>query len=341
MRKPMVPVEKTVHANDPASYLANNVVIDPSTNLESSFQALATAVVPKFADGCVVDLCHGPNHLLRVGVAHVNPEKGRILRGLMEKFHGHELLTSRDGVTQQRASPPDSYRPIRTRNPLRAPARRIPRGNCELRIAIADSRAAHDGQGMRGHCGFSHDDRLEKKLHHEDLPMAIELACKATVAPSERKSRFEEAREAIRTRDEFLSIASHELKTPITAMKLRTEFALRHLQAKDSEAETQNFYKNFLASTNRQLDQLCSLVDTMLDISRIAHGKLTLEKRPVNLAHLIRDILERSADQLHSSGSCYRVSEKKSAIGNWDPVRIEQLLTNLITNAMKYGRETR
>jgi signal transduction histidine kinase len=329
---------KTKSVNDPVSYLSRNIAVDPSSNLESSFQALANAVVPKFADGCVVDLRRKPDKLLRVGVAHVCPFKREILKTLMETYpidmrsplpamallnQGHPLLIQIDeyGLETLCGLRPAGYREEILKFGLRS-----------LIVAplMMDS-------GCVGIVVFLTMTESQRSFTHEDLPMALELARKASVA-LENAKLFEEAREAVQARDEFLSIASHELKTPITAMKLRTELALRRMQINDPETRQEDFFKNFLCSTNRQLDQLTSLVDTMLDISRIVHGKLTLEKKPVNLATLIRDILERSEDQFHSSGSRYNITEKKLAVGNWDPLKIEQVLTNLITNAMKYGR---
>jgi signal transduction histidine kinase len=329
--------QKVNHASDPVAYLTRNSALDPSTNLESSFQALANAVVPKFADGCVVDLRREANKVLRVGVAHKDPTRVSILRELMEKYpidinsphpemlllqKGHPLLIPIDqyGLETLCAVRPPGYREQIVKFGLRS-----------LIVAplIVDS-------GCVGIVVFLNMIDSNRTFTHEDLPMAIELACKASVA-LENAKLFEEAREAVRARDEFLSIASHELKTPITAMKLRTELELRRLQFGDPETTNCDYLRKFLSSTNRQLDQLSSLVDTMLDISKIVHGKLTLEKRAVNLSDLIHDLLERSEDQFQSSGSSYHVHEKRRAIGNWDPVKIEQLLINLITNAMKYG----
>lgn len=324
-------------ASDPVSYLSRNSALDPSSNLESSFQALANAVVPTFADGCMVDLRRKSDKLLRVGVAHIDPAKREILKELMEKYpidmssslpamsllnQGHPLLIPIDenGLETLCALRPPGYREEIINFGL----------NC-LIVAplIMDS-------GCVGIVVFLTMKESKRIFTHQDLPIALELARKASVA-LENAKLFEEAREAIRSRDEFLSVASHELKTPITAMKLRTELALRRIQSNDSATCNTDFFQNFLSSTNRQLDQLTSLVDTMLDISKIVHGKLTFKKRPVDLAELIHDVLERSEDQFCSSGSVYEITEKKLAIGMWDPVKIEQVLINLISNAMKYG----
>jgi signal transduction histidine kinase len=75
----------------------------------------------------------------------------------------------------------------------------------------------------------------------------------------------------------------------------------------------------------------------MLDISRISLGKLFLQLEEVDIGELVRDVIDRFDEQIKATGSSYRLIVEGSVVGCWDHYRIEQVVTNLITNAMKYG----
>jgi signal transduction histidine kinase len=138
--------------------------------------------------------------------------------------------------------------------------------------------------------------------------------------------------------DEFLSIASHELKTPLTALKLHTEFQLRRFETDDPTINTESF-RNFLRATQRQIDQLAHLIENMLDTSRMGHGKLHLQREPLSLTELATEILESSALQIQAAGCSYMISADGPARGYWDRHRLHQVITNLVGNAVKYGNK--
>ena len=133
--------------------------------------------------------------------------------------------------------------------------------------------------------------------------------------------------EALKVRDEFLSIASHELKTPLTALKLEGQMQ-EHLAVKRNDEGSRKVFGKVVKLVGR-LDRL---VEDMLDISRIQTGKLTLRKEDVNLPGIIRELIERTPmeGQLTYSGP----DELRA---NVDVLRFEQVLTNLYQNARKYA----
>lgn len=134
-----------------------------------------------------------------------------------------------------------------------------------------------------------------------------------------------ELRSAVRARDEFLGIASHELKTPLTSLRLQIQMAQRGLTPADPD------------KLIKQANRLARLVDDMLDISRINAGKLVLDPAPADLSALVNDVLDRFQPQLAAAGSSVRRDLAPGLVGAWDAYRLEQVLTNLITNAMKYA----
>ena len=152
------------------------------------------------------------------------------------------------------------------------------------------------------------------------------------------EGRVKEAREAIRTRDEFLSIASHELRTPLTSLVLQ----LQGLQNVLHEAKTDSLNGRHTEKIDKAVkatDRLTALVDSLLDVSRIATGRLELQPEECDLVRVTRDTVEWASDAARHGGSEIRcvVEGPGSLAGHWDRARLEQVLENLLSNAIKYG----
>lgn len=158
-----------------------------------------------------------------------------------------------------------------------------------------------------------------------------------TVKDITEKKKIElELRKAISARDEFVSISSHELKTPLTSLKLKTQFFLRKLN-QNKEISLEEIYK-FSDGLEQQISRLTRLVDDMLDISRLRSGKFNLSKQKTNFCQLVSEVLERIKPQFIEAGYQEPVLKNlNEAYGFWDPLRIEQVISNLLTNAIRYG----
>jgi PAS domain S-box-containing protein len=144
---------------------------------------------------------------------------------------------------------------------------------------------------------------------------------------------------AIRARDEFLSIASHELKTPLTSLMMQVQLRARALARGKLSDFAPEVLARTLPSDVRQVDRLTRLVDDILDVSRISTGRFMLSfGEPVDLAASVRDVLERSAAALATAGCAATLDAPEPVRGRWDRGRIEQVVLNLLTNAWKYGR---
>lgn len=149
------------------------------------------------------------------------------------------------------------------------------------------------------------------------------------------------AEEATRQRDEFLSIASHELKTPLTSLKMYTQAAVRRAaRAVDSQDPvtllgTLDVYREALRRIARQIDRLELLVNDLLDVARIEAGKLQLRQGPCDLVEICAQAAE---EQRQSTGrSIEETLPEHPVMINADPDRIGQVVTNLLTNALKYS----
>jgi PAS domain S-box-containing protein len=141
---------------------------------------------------------------------------------------------------------------------------------------------------------------------------------------------IEESKQAVFARDEFLSIASHELRTPLTALKLRLQSVLH---ARDLPEKTQRR----LESAAHQTERLERLIDNLLDVSRITTGHLELSPESFDLVELAQDVTERFREQAASGGTRLALHAPDPCLGSWDRLRLEQVATNLLSNALKFG----
>lgn len=147
---------------------------------------------------------------------------------------------------------------------------------------------------------------------------------------SEIKRVTDNLRNALNARDEFLIIASHELKTPITSLKLRLQIMQRHFSVDEKMT-------NEIGVVVNQVNQLTKLINSILDVARIQSGKLILELAHVNLAEAVTEMLKQFAEQLANSNCQVEVKISPEITGLWDEDRIELVLTNLLSNSIKYA----
>jgi signal transduction histidine kinase len=146
---------------------------------------------------------------------------------------------------------------------------------------------------------------------------------------------YSEATQAVQLRDTFLSVASHELKTPLTSIYLQFEILKRSTLKTDDDARTHNLFERFQS----QLERLTRLIDELLDVSSIASGKMSLHPEKIELEKLVSDICANFEIEALQKGSPISLVIKQSVSGVWDVNRVEQVVMNLVSNAIKYGNK--
>jgi two-component system sensor kinase FixL len=149
-----------------------------------------------------------------------------------------------------------------------------------------------------------------------------------------RADLWRKAREEVRERDEFLSIASHELRTPVTALQLQLQLLRR--SAERAAEDLPRLLGAKVETLERQTRRISALVDELLDVSRMRLGKLDLRYEELDLAEVAREAVAHLQAELTRSGSLLRV-DLSPAPGRWDRLRLEQVITNLLVNAAKFG----
>ena len=149
---------------------------------------------------------------------------------------------------------------------------------------------------------------------------------------AERERLLAETRKAVEIRDAFLSVAGHEFRTPLAALSLTF-----HNWSVRARAEKDERTLERIGKAQQQVARLTRLTEDLLDIGRISAGELALQKAPTDLAAVVRDVAERLDESAARTGARLEIESSGPVIGDWDRSRLDQVVTNLLTNAVKFG----
>ncbi|WP_267145431.1 sensor histidine kinase [Myxococcus guangdongensis] len=166
----------------------------------------------------------------------------------------------------------------------------------------------------------------------EERALLESLAARAALAIEDARL-YGAATQAVKARDELLSVAGHELKSPLNALQLQIHLLAR--MAKDAMSASGLAERAEKAARAGQ--RLGLLIDDLLDVSRISAGRLSLNREELDLAALTRELVSRMSEELARAGSEVRLVADVEVLGHWDKLRLEQVLVNLLSNAAKYG----
>lgn len=143
----------------------------------------------------------------------------------------------------------------------------------------------------------------------------------------------EQMEAAIQDRDEFLSLAAHELRTPVTALQLQ----IQHLIYGPLSALLTERVLSRVKTAERSVGRIVDLVNVMLDISRLTSGHTNIKLEQADLTEIVREVAKRFEEQARASGSEISLHLATSVCGSWDVARTQQIVSNLLSNALKYG----
>jgi signal transduction histidine kinase len=308
-----------------AEYLRRfTAALASSLDVEETLGTAAGLVVPALGDFCFFDVRMPDGEVRRVARAHESPERQRLLDGT--RWEASETPET-SGCALQTGAP--VFLPRIDEAWMRGVAR-SPEHLALLRAlgpCSGMSVPLRTKERVLGALTLFHA-QSGRHYTEEDLELAVELGRSAAVA-LENAQLFHQAREAIRLRDDFLAIASHELNTPITALKLHLTRLGKTTQEADTRARVE--------AAGRQVNRLGKLVHELLDVSRISQGRLRLECEELDLVALCREVLGRQGDELVRACTAVHLLEAGPVVGRWDRSRVEQVVTNLVSNAVKYG----
>lgn len=149
-----------------------------------------------------------------------------------------------------------------------------------------------------------------------------------------------ELEQAVRMRDDFMSIVAHEVRTPLNGLILETQLRKMHLARDNAAAFTLDKMQAMVDRDERQIKSLIRLIEDMLDVSRIRTGKLSIRPTRFDLSALVRGLLQNFAPQIDAAESSVSLDAEQPVEGHWDEFRIEQVISNLLTNALRYGAKS-
>jgi signal transduction histidine kinase/DNA-binding response OmpR family regulator len=283
-------------------------VLSTSLDIEQTLDAVVRMTLTVFADWCAVDLIDADGATSLRAVAHGDPvdeafwshfseRAGEIfgVRGVVE--------ANRASLVQRAADLDDAGKGIGIHSWMCLPLRR-PEGVIGA-LSLASTKPG-------------------RAYSAAELAFAEEVAIRVAMAV-ENAELYKRAQIAIRIREDFVSIASHELKTPLTPLKLQLASLQRRLP------EDRKALMDRLALADRQVDKIDELVSQLLDVSKIAAGRFELQPQWVDLRRIVERVIER-----FTTNATVRL-RGEGARAFLDPFRVEQLVTNLVSNAVKYG----
>ena len=146
-----------------------------------------------------------------------------------------------------------------------------------------------------------------------------------------------ELEQAVRMRDDFMSIVAHEVRTPLNGLILETQLRKMHLARDNAAAFTLDKMHAMVDRDERQIKSLIRLIEDMLDVSRIRTGKLSIRPNRFDLSQLVANLLQNFAQQIEAAETEVSFTAPEPVEGHWDEFRIEQVVSNLLTNALRYG----
>lgn len=320
-----------------------SAVLSSSLDYESTLQSVAHFAVPFLADYCVIDVMQREGALQRVTIAAGTPEREKLLRDLMARYPpgseamGGQVLQSglprtmwemADEPLAQAGNDPDLGRLLRELEPrsfMIFPM--IARGRTVGVISLGLAEAS-------------------RRYDQETLAAAEDLARRAAYAVDNARLYYE-SQAALSARDQFLSSASHEVRTPLTVIQGYTQLLLQDVEGAQAEITAASDHEDGkllrgLKNIEYSAGRLATLMSDLLDVTRLPTNGITLSRERLNLSELLMSVVDsvRAQKELlrRSSSMELRVQLPEDEVsGEWDRVRLEQVLTNLVDNAVKYS----
>jgi signal transduction histidine kinase/FixJ family two-component response regulator len=303
-----------------------------SLNYDETLGIAARVLLPEIADWCLLTVVEErPRRLLAV-LCHTDPDREAVGRSYLE---GHPLdLRAERGPAQVIRSAEMDWTNLDSALVTNAPsedaaiAAQLGHGSGLCLPLVAQGTAMGALTLVRT--------SADRAFKPEYVGFAKELAARISMALHSAQL-YRQAREAIRARDEFLSVASHELNTPLGTLMLQFEEALLPDPAEQPGGPVSERRRVAIARARRQLDRLSRLVSSLLDVSRVTAKRLQLELTIVDLSTTAREVGEQFAAELARVGCTLRIDAPAPVVGNWDAMRMAQIVANLLSNACKYG----
>lgn len=308
-------------------------LLSESHEPEELLRRVARLAISSMASYCLVELLQEEGSLRRVAAVHRDPSMEALMRRSLDFSPRLESSTPVAETLRQNWTQlyPHFTAEHRRRVALSPEHRALIEVLQPTSVLMVPMRTPERPWGVftfvRTHAAEPFDER--------DLDVAEELARRATQC-LEGARLLSTAREAVRRRDEFLSVASHELKTPLTPLSLRLQALTRSARSDGLEAVARRLPRE-LERMGQQVQRLSKLMEELLEVSSLGTDALALELEPVELVALMREVIARFEPEAKRAGCELRLGGAAHLLGRWDRARLAQVLAHLLSNAIKYG----
>lgn len=311
-------------------YLAEaSKILSSSLDYQKTLNTVAELAVPHIADWCAIDILEDNGKVKQVAIVHKNPKKVKWAKELRKK-QPVDPSDSQSGFGKILKTGESIIYPVITEDMLRAMITDPKQLKLALKIGFKSVMMVPIFSKNKPIGAITFVTTETKRYYNEaDLLMAEELATRASVA-IENAKLFQNSQEAITVRDDFISVASHELKTPVTSVKMFAQVLKKHSeQIGDKQAV------RHLSKMDQQIDKLTELIYDLLNVSKIQAGRMEFRESIFNFDEVITDVV----DILQETETKHKivVEGKTGKKVKGDKERIGQVLNNLISNAIKYS----
>jgi PAS domain S-box-containing protein len=319
------------------SFLAEaSEMLTGSLEYERTLREIARLAVRSVADWCMVAV-RGANGLAVMSVAHADRAREPRIQGLLRVLPEDEMKLER-GIghvvrTGQSELCPDTLEAAWVRPALGVdtPERLMELG--ARSYICVPLKVRGDTVGAIAFVSVAPG----RNYGPVDLALAEELVRRAGLAVDNARL-FRRAQEALEARDEFLSMASHDLRSPLTALRLQLDAMRKDMQQGGDATRSREKLVARVESMVRQTDRMLHMMDALMDVTRMTAGRLELRRQELDLVELVREAVNRLDEEPRQSGVEVRIHAKGPVEGMWDRLRLEQVVVNLLSNAVKYGK---
>lgn len=307
------------------------VLLASSLDYEVTLGRVVRLCIPALADWCTLDLADESGTVRRLAFAHRDPAAEEALAEMGRRYPPaaaapspvHDVLSTGRALVYPTLGPEQVRRLVRDEEHLRLVGLVGLSGAMVLPLQARGRVFGTLSLTVSGGRRYTPDDQK----------LAEEVAYRAALA-LDNASLYREAQDAIRLREQFASIASHELKTPLTGAHGYADLLERQFARPAPDRERVGRY---LGRLREGLNRLSALVDDLLDIARLQEGRLAPRPTLCDLAEVARAALDRFIDAPERSPAHELVLDAGPLVGYWDPAQLDRALTNLVSNALKYS----
>jgi signal transduction histidine kinase len=321
-----------------AAFLAEAAgLMATSLDAEATLASIGSMVVPLLADWCIVDVPISPRGFQRGPVTTINPSHEDVARKLVGPYH--EPTDGSSGVWSAiRTGRPELCTDITEMallgvagHPDRLPEIKQIGIRAYMCIPLI-ARGRTLGTLLLLSAGSG------RRFRDDDLVLASDLAGRIALTV-DNLQLYQNAQQALRIRDDFISIAAHELRTPITPLQLTLDSLQREVKNSSVDGPLPvSLVRKHLDIAVRQTDRLIKLVNNVLDVSRLSAGRLDLQLEEVDLSAVVEEVVAGFEEDATQAGCTMLIQTPGPVVGRWDRVRLDQVVTNFLSNALKYGR---